>query len=167
MSTSKRFRRGWQWPWLVTAALLFTVGVNVVMLFAASGDRNGSVVEQDYYRKAVAWDETMARQAASDRLGWRARASFTAPVGAALPALVVQATDSAGAPLTGARFSAVLIHNADAAHPLRATLTETSEGRYEAPVGIAHAGMWEVRLEARRDGERFASTQRTEASGAR
>ena len=28
--------QGWQWPWLVTAALLFTVGVNVVMLVAAA-----------------------------------------------------------------------------------------------------------------------------------
>jgi nitrogen fixation protein FixH len=153
--------RGWQWPLLVVAALLFTVTANVVMLVAASGDANGAVVEPDYYRKGVEWDRTMARRAASDRLGWHAAVSL--PQAGEGHALRVQATDSAGAPLTGARFVAVLIHNRDAARPLRATLEEVAPGRYEAPVTLAHAGMWEVRLEARRDAERYLGTQRAEA----
>lgn len=161
------FRRGWQWPWLVVAALSFTVGANVVMLFAASGDRNGSVVEPDYYRKAVDWDRTMERQAASDRLGWTASAAFErAPVGGErdLNALVVNATDRTGEPVRGARFVAVLIHNLDAAHPRRASLAETSPGRYEAQVPLSHVGMWEVRLEGRREAERFIGTLRAESA---
>jgi nitrogen fixation protein FixH len=159
-SRTRPFRPGWQWPWLVTAALLFTVGVNVVMLVAASGDANGAVVEPDYYRKGVEWDLAMARRAASDRLGWRTSASI-ARVGDG-HALRVHATDSTGAPLTGARFVAVLIHNLDAARPVRATLEELGDGRYEAPVPIAHDGMWEVRLEARRDAARYTSSQRAD-----
>ncbi len=156
--------RGWYWPWLVTAALTFTVGVNVVMLFAASGDGgNGYVVEPDYYRKAVDWDVTMARQASSDALGWRATATI-ARSSADSAGLVVSVTDRDGMPLAGARFTAVLLHNRDAAHLVRSTLTETSAGRYEATMPLVHDGRWEVRLEARRAADRFMSIQHAESS---
>jgi hypothetical protein len=155
-------KRGWYWPWLVTASLLFTVGVNVVMLFAATGDRNGAVVEPDYYRKAVEWDLTMARREASDRLGWVARASLLEAEGDS-GTLVVEATGVDGAPVRGARFTGTLIHNRDAAHPTRAVLEERSAGRYESRVPIAHLGRWEVRLEGRRDAERFVTTLHAEA----
>ena len=159
--TDRRRSAGWQWPLLVSAALLFTVGVNVAMLIAASSDANGTVVEPDYYRKAVDWDRTMALRAASARLGWHATAQLTADADG--HRLRVTATDSAGAPVSGARFVAELIHNRDAARPLHAALEEREPGRYEAPVALAHAGMWEVRLDARRGTERFTSTQRAEA----
>lgn len=160
----RKRERGWYWPWLVTAALSFTVGVNVVMLFAASGDGgNGYVVEPDYYRKAVDWDATMARQASSDALGWRATTSI-ARATADSAGLVVQVTDRTGLPLEGARFTAVLLHNSDAGHPLHSTLVETAAGRYEAMMPLVHDGRWEVRLEARRDADRFMSTQHAESS---
>lgn len=154
-------QRGWYWPWLVTAALLFTVGVNVVMVFAATSDRNGSVVEPDYYRKAVDWDATMARRAASDRLGWTAQAALAGTAGDSAT-LVVRVADRDGAPVASARFTAELIHNLAAARPLRVTLAERDAGRYEARVPVAHAGQWEVRLEARRDADRFLATLRPE-----
>ena len=65
-------KHGWYWPWLLATGLLGIVAVNVTMLFVANSDANGSVVEPDYYRKAVQWDSTMAHRAASDRLGWTA-----------------------------------------------------------------------------------------------
>jgi nitrogen fixation protein FixH len=153
--------RGWYWPWLVSAALLFTVGVNVVMFVAASSDLNGSVVEPDYYRKAVEWDRTMARRAASDSLGWRTTARFErGPADSVL--LVVAATAADGGPLTGVRFTATLIHNLDAARPVRVALTERAEGRYVAPAPRSHRGLWEVRLEGRRDAARYVNTAHTD-----
>ncbi len=155
-------QRGWYWPWLVTGALAFTVAVNVVMIVAASSDANGSVVEPDYYRKAVAWDETMARAAESARLGWRTLAALQRAPGDSAR-LVVRVTGRDALPVRGARFTAELIHNADAARPVRAVLEESAAGRYEATVPVRRAGLWEVRLEARRDTERFVTSLRTEA----
>lgn len=154
-------KRGWYWPWLVTAALLFTVGVNVVMFVAAGGDPNGTVVEPDYYRKAVDWDHTMARRAASERLGWRSVATLTGAAGDSAT-LRVTVEDRAGVPVVGARFTAELIHNLAAAHPLRVTLAERAPGAYESRVPVAHAGVWEVRLEARRADDRFLATLHAE-----
>ncbi len=155
-------RRGWQWPLLIGLALAFTVGVNVAMLFAAGADPNGTVVEADYYRKAVEWDRTMARRAASDALGWRATGRIGAiAAGSREVALTLQ--DAAGAPLVGAEVGATLIHNREAAAPVSVPLVEQGNGRYVAMAPLWHRGMWEVRIVARRGAERFETSQRVEA----
>lgn len=148
-------KRGWQWPLLVTLALGFTVGVNVVMLFAAKSDPNGTVVEPDYYRKAVEWDRAMARQAASDSLGWSARATGG-------EVLRVQLDDAAAQPVSDAEVTALLIHNLAASEPLRVTLAALGAGIYEAPK-LPRRGLWELRLTARRGRERFETTLRVES----
>lgn len=161
-------RRGAYWPWLLAAALLFTVGANVVMLFAANSDRNGSVVEPDYYAKAVAWDATMAQRRASDLLGWTATATVVrsradAGTAAVSGGVVVHLRDRDGAALSGARVTAVAIHNADAGHPLELTLHERAPGLYGAGARIAHPGRWEVRVQAVRAAARFGATLIVEA----
>lgn len=161
---------GWYWPWFVAAALLVTVGVNVVILVAARSDRTGSVVEPDYYRKAVAWDETMVRRAASDRLGWSATARIERPVtrtdadAAEQDEVLVQIRDEMGASVQGAQASAVLIHNLEAGHPLAVPLGEREPGLYVATIARVRAGRWEVRVEAQRGEERFLGTLFAEAT---
>lgn len=165
-------KRGWQWPLLVTLALAFTVGVNVVMLFAASADPNGTVVEEDYYRKAVEWDRTMARRAASAALGWTATVSVGAAdaggasgaSGAAASRIVtVDLRDAEGSAITDAEVSAVLIHNREAATPVSVALASNGDGRYAAAAPLAHAGQWELRIVARRAAQRFETSMRVEA----
>lgn len=154
-------QRGWQWPVLITAALLFTVGVNVVMLFAAGADPNGTAVEPDYYRKAVEWDRTMARQAASEALGWQATATFALPSAAGRD-LEVALRDRDGQPIRDADLHVTLIHNLEASHPLEVGLA-ARDGRYAATLRAIRSGRWEVRVEARRGTERFSSTLHAEA----
>lgn len=170
-------KRGWQWPVLVTLALGFTVGVNFVMLYAAKSDPNGTVVEPDYYRKAVEWDRTMARRAASAALGWTARASFSAVTppsanatdAAALAneapvtrALRVELRDASGVAIVDADVSAMLIHNREASTPESLTLAPADSG-YAATARAALPGQWEVRVVARRGAERFETSLRVEA----
>lgn len=155
-------KRGWQWPVLVTAALAFTVGVNVVMFVAANADPNGTVVEPDYYRKAVEWDRTMARRAASDLLGWSARVSL-APAAGGRRHVTVSVRDSSGAAVTGAEVHVTLIHNREASQPVQATLALGADGAYFGDVGVPRQGLWEVRVDARRGEERFVATVHTEA----
>ncbi len=161
--------RGWYWPWLLAAGLLGVVGVNVTMLFVANSDANGSVVEPDYYRKAVQWDSTMAHRAASDRLGWTAAVSLVAGGEARASAaragtLRVTLADSTGVGIAGAVVSAVLIHNADAGRPLALALRDEGQGRYDVDVPLAHAGLWEVRVSAERAGARFAVIAHTDVA---
>jgi nitrogen fixation protein FixH len=150
-------KRGWYWPWLLAAGLLGIVGVNVTMLFVAGSDANGSVVESDYYRKAVQWDSTMAQRAASDSLGWTAEISLSAASASPGAGTVsVLLADSTGAGVAGAAVRAVLIHNADAGRPIELALRDEGAGRYGATVPFPHSGRWEVRVNAERARERFA-----------
>ncbi len=149
-------KRGWYWPWLLTAGMSGIVGVNVAMLFVARSDANGVVVEQDYYRKAVQWDSTMALRDESARLGWHATVTLGSP------AIELALTDATGAGVIGARVQATLIHNADAGRPTEVALQDLGDGRYGGAAVLAHRGLWEVRIRADRGGERFASTTRAE-----
>lgn len=152
---------GWYWPWLLGAGLAGIVGVNVLMAVVASSDASGTVVEPDYYRKAVAWDSTMGVRAASARLGWRATAVLAgAAPGAA--ALEVRLTDAQGAGVTGATVVATLIHNADAARHLAVPLRDAGDGRYVAAPALSHLGRWEVRIEATRGDARFVAVEHTD-----
>lgn len=155
--------RGWYWPWLLGAGMLGIVGVNVGMLFTARGDRNGAVVEPDYYRKAVTWDSTMARRGESARLGWTATVTLEADARAAAPTAVrIELEDAGGAPVDGASVAATLIHNADAGRPLSVRLRERASGAYEGTAQLAFPGRWEVRIVATRGTERFEVTAHTD-----
>jgi nitrogen fixation protein FixH len=155
-------RKGWIWPLMIVAALSFTVGANVVMLSAASGDANGSVVEPEYYRKAVEWDRTMARRAESERLGWRAAVAMGERADTARTVRVVL-TDSAGAAVRGADVTVTMIHNLDAATPVRGALAAAEDGAYAGALPALRRGLWEVRVDARRGTERFQVTLRADA----
>lgn len=158
-------RPGWYWPWLLTAGMAGLVSVNVAILVAANSDANGAVVEADYYRKAVEWDSTLARRARSAALDWHADVRL-APRQGETPLVRVVLTDAVGHPVTGAHVEAVLIHNADAAHPRAVTLPEGAPGAYAVGARLGLRGMWEVRLVATRGDARFELDTRVDlASG--
>ena len=154
-------KRGWYWPLLLALGMSGIVGVNVWMLVVASGDANGAVVEPDYYRKAVAWDSTMAVRAASDLLKWRAEVSLTGATGAAAM-LEIQLADSVGGGVAGAQVAATLIHNADAARHVEVTLRDLGDGRYVGEPTLTHGGLWEVRISAVRGAAHFVHTRHTD-----
>lgn len=154
-------KQGWYWPWLLAAGMGGVVVSNVWMAVVATSDANGSVVEPDYYRKAVQWDSTMALRAASDALGWRADVAIAGAVGA--PArLELRLIDRDGAGVAGATVQVVLIHNTAAADHVNLVLRDVGEGRYVAEPMLPYPGQWEVRLDAVRGGEHFVGSRRAD-----
>ena len=147
------------WPAAVIGALGVTVVANVVLL-VASNDPRHAVVEPDYYRKAVAWDSTMAQAARNDSLGWSADATLESDAaGATLRARIAE---RGGAPLTGGRVSVVGIHNLDAGAPIAGDLRESAPGVYEATLPFRRAGLWELRLLVNRRSDSFTADLRRE-----
>jgi len=149
------------WPLAVSAVLALTVGANV-LLFRAAHDRNAAAVEPDYYRKAVRWDSTMAEERASAALGWHADAGL-GPLARAGAQLTVRLAGPGGAPIEGATVTVTAIHNLDALHHVNARLAPLGGGVYGARLPLRHAGLWELRVEAARGGERFRVTLRRDA----
>jgi nitrogen fixation protein FixH len=149
---------GWWWPWFIAALLVATAGGQAIMLYAATHDPTFAI-EPDYYAKAVAYDTTIMRGRENIRLGWRASGAMTASDGGASVRIAV--IDSAGLPVTGARISAVAIHNLDGSHPIPVPLTEAGGG-YVGRIDHAHRGLWEIRLDAVRGADHFTPSLRVD-----
>jgi nitrogen fixation protein FixH len=155
------------WPIALAGVLALTVLANIAMWVVAA-DPNGSAVEPDYYRKALAWDRVEEQEAVNRSLGWRVQARFLPGHGGAagLPAaLRVTVSDAAGFPLDGARVRVTAIHNALAGQPLLLALAPRGGGAYEQAAAFPRTGLWELRITIERGGRRFTADQRIDTGG--
>jgi len=140
--------RGTFWIAFVIA-LLAGNAVAMGVLLAESGDPSARVMP-DYYRRAVAWDQSMADSQASADLGWAASARL---VGGELEVTIAGAD---GAPVDRAAVTATVRHRSVATG---ATVTlQGGAGRYTARIAAAQPGLYVVDLVATRGAERFVSS---------
>ena len=148
------------WPvGIVVVLLLFAAG-NIQMMRLASADPSFAV-EPDYYRKAVAFDSTMAQQRRNADLGWIVTAAIDRET---IPATVsVRLADGTGQPVRDAKVRIDARFNARANDVLTADLTETAPGTYTGRLGVKFAGEWEVRVDAVRAADHFTASARTQA----
>jgi hypothetical protein len=154
-------KRGGWWPLAVTAILALTVAANFGIYYLANADQ-GIAIEPDYYKKAVAWDSSMAQARDNATIGWRVTptlAAFTRQGGAGLK---VALTDSAGAAISGATVKVTAFFNGRAGIVTDTTLA-AGGGGYEATLPVHHGGVWELRFDVRRGAIHFTSTSRVEA----
>jgi len=155
-------RASWVWPAAVVVVLAVTIGANIYILIAAN-DPNAMVVEPDYYRKAVAWDSTLALRERSAELGWTADATLGPLTADGHSRIELTLTDHDGTPLDGARVEVTAIHNREAARRPRQVLDPVGPGRYAATFPLRHIGRWELRVVAVRDTATFTTSLRREA----
>lgn len=141
--------------WIIAPAGLASVAIiaNVLLAVTAFGDPSFAV-EEDYYQKAVDWDEELAERRQSAALGWTV--ALSTPAGGLLRADI---TDKDGAAVIGAHVEVVLFHYARASERNKALMKEVAPGRYGAAVPMERAGWWEARLRARLGDQTFATTQ--------
>jgi nitrogen fixation protein FixH len=142
------------WPWLAAGLLAATVAKYAIVLAVIAGDPS-IAIEEDYYERAVAWDDERAARSASAALGWSARIEIVAAPG--LPGRAearIELLDVAG-----------IFHQARAAEAIEVTSTSSAEGFHRLAIPGARTGAWRVEIEATRDGERFIE-ERTVLFGA-
>jgi len=142
-----------------------TVVKYAIVLSLMGGDPS-IAIEEDYYERAVAWDDERAARAASDALGWTAAIEIGPAPG--LPGrgeARIALTDRRGEPVDGARLSARIFHQARAAEATEAVSAAATAGLHRLEVPGARAGYWRVEIEARRGGGRFIE-ERTVLFGA-
>jgi nitrogen fixation protein FixH len=149
------------WPIGIVAVLATTIGVNLAVMRIAGNDP-AFAIEPDYYRKAVAYDSTMAQAESNRVLGWKATASIVATEEGE-PQLRIRLVDVSGASIDDATVTAVAMYVARAASPDTVSLRLAGDGEYVGALEKTHAGQWEVRIAAHRATERFTSIARIEA----
>jgi nitrogen fixation protein FixH len=155
-------KRGAWWPIAVTVILGTTIGANIWLVRVANGDPSFAVHE-NYYDRGVHWDDEMRQQARNASLGWRLTATLATIEPGQGAHLSVALRDSAVVPLDGAEFTVTARHLARSAEPVEVTMRPGVRGDYEGVVPLQRAGLWELRFEVRRDGERFTALERIDA----
>ena len=154
------------WPMAIVGVLAITVGANAWILYEANRDPNATALEPDYYRKAVAWDTTMAQEDRDAALGWRLDARPAAYDPAGTP-IAVTLADRDGAPLPGARVTITALHNLEGGRTVTGAGTTGPDGRVVIRLGLRRTGLWELRFETERGADRFTAVLHRDVDTAR
>ncbi len=147
------------WPLIIAGALAFHVISSLVVVYVATSDPSYAV-EDDYYQKAVAWDEKRAQDRLNQDLGWSLDFSVTPPEKPGeQPTLDLTLLDAGGEPLAGAVVSVEAFHNARGDDIVREKLIDGGNGVYSATPQMNRNGRWEMRFTVDRDGDHFTHTE--------
>ena len=156
-------KRGAWWPISLAGVLAITVAANIWVAVIANDDPSFAI-EPDYYKKAVAWDTTLAQARHNAVLGWRLTPTMGAIASDGSSLLSAQLTDSTGSAISGAviRVTALAVARASDIHEV--TLAPSGAGTYAVRLEARRAGEWELRFDATRGAEHFTQVSRLRLS---
>ena len=168
---TRSFREKLVWPGIVFGLIATSMTLMTITLTLAVSDPSFGV-EEDYYAKAVAWDETAELRASSDALGWSADVSISDVVdGKGERSVTVLLTDAEGLPVDASPTKAVVFHHARRTETFELRLVRIAPGRFAAGAPLTREGLWQVRLRFEADNDVFLITTDVdtdiESSGAR
>lgn len=148
-------KNGAWFPFFLIALLLVSVGANGYLMVRATNDPSFAV-EPDYYEKAVAWDRLQAERAASEALGWKVT------VDARRDELRIRLRDALNRGIDGAEVEVEAFPNARARERIRARLAPKGDGVYVVERPFDRSGVWEYRLVAVLDDQKFLHVSQEE-----
>ena len=137
-------RRGHWYPWLFVGFFGLVFAVNAVMIGIALSTWTG-LETRDHYRKGVAYNEVIDKQAAQQARGWQAALSWTA-LEETRGEIAVTLHDRNGDPITGAGVVVELRRPTQASLDRLVPLVARGDGRYVARETLPAAGNWDARL---------------------
>jgi len=148
----------WPFPGLVFVLIGLSLTIAAVTVTLATNDPSFGV-EEDYFAKAVAWDETAAQQSKNRELGWEATAELSGSLdGRGERAVTVLLRDREGAAVEGASVEVFAFHNARRKETLSFELVEIAPGRYAGGAPMVREGQWTLRLSVSRGEDVFTSS---------
>jgi uncharacterized protein len=124
-----------RWPWLLMSgpAIVLVAGTITTWIAFASAD---GLVAEDYYRKGLGINKTLAREEAARRRGIDADVRLT--------------QKKIEVELSGEQPAVIfvhLVHATRAGHDQRLRVERTPAGRYETEIAPLPAGRWRIAIE--------------------
>ncbi len=151
-NTARPAGRTWVWPTAVVGILLGSIVICAVTVVLALSDSNFAV-EDDYYGRALAWDESRESEARVESLRWTIGVTLT---GREPPLdrrrLLVEIRGDDGAPVEVAGLRANLFHRARSEDRHEIVLAPVGDARYSATVIGGMPGLWRLRLSSEAHG---------------
>ena len=151
-------RAWWPFPGIVFALLGMSVTLATVTLVLATNDPSFGL-EEDYFAKAVAWDDTAVQMQTNKELGWRAKVELAGMLdGRGERAVTVLLTDGDDKAIGDAKIEVFCFHNARRKETFTFELSEIAPGRYSAGEPLKREGRWTVRLRVDRGDDVFTAS---------
>jgi nitrogen fixation protein FixH len=138
------------WPFAIVGVFVANAGVMAWVMVTAHSDHSFAI-EEDYYEKALHWDDSARRRDASAALGWQAVGAFDPAPGT----LTVTVHDSADLPVDGASVIVRAFHRARRTDAVTLALAESAAGSYACPLQGPRPGWWSIWVDAARGEDRF------------
>ena len=152
-------KKGSLWPWIIAGALALHVVGSLVVVFVAASN-SSYAVEEDYYQKALHWNDKRAQDRTNEELGWILNLTVRPAVTPGeQPTLEVHLAEAGGEPVDGAVVAVETFHNARADDILRARLDTVGEGVYRTTLPMRRNGRWELRFTVDHGQERFTHSE--------
>ena len=156
MSAATPFRfTGWHFLACMTVFFGIDIAINVAFIVRAVQTFPGEVAD-DPYEAGVAYDQTLAREAVEQKLGWLAIVDDAGPTGRG-EAITARWNDKSGRPLSGLTVTGLLRRPATEQENTPIRFTEVAPGAYRAVAHVA-PGAWDLDVTAtnRRGDQRTA-----------
>jgi len=134
------------WPLLIIGFLLLGVTWSMGVVVASQSDGGPEIVD-DYYEKAISWDEEAQRRARSDAQNWDI--SVSVQQNGEEPVLSVNILDANGNPVEGLTGSVYALRPQKAKPIAKLSITPShTAGLYTYPFPSVTRGLWDFRIEA-------------------
>ena len=152
------------WPLFVVCLLVLGVGMGMWVVFASLSDGGAQVVE-NYYQKAVEWDDRNQLVQESNAIGWVVILAYVQGTSEEMPAgIEIRFEDKEGQPVTGLQ-GVVRMYRPQTTKALVELTLASVPGRpgiYWQSFTSASAGLWDFEIAVERDSFRFLKTIRKE-----
>ncbi|MCA9273588.1 MAG: FixH family protein [Phycisphaerales bacterium] len=149
----------WPFPGLVFVLIGMSLTIAVVTVTLATNDPSFGL-EEDYFAKAVAWDETAAQLEKNRELGWTTEVQLSKQLdGRGERSVTALLADDEGRAIEGANVEVFCFHNARRKETIAFDLVEIAPGRYTAGAAMTREGQWTLRLRVTRGDDVFTSTE--------
>ena len=151
-------KRAHLWPLALTLVLGLTVAGNLWVMRIANADASFAI-EPDYYRKAVAWDSTLAQERRNRAFGWQVTSTVEHFSSARGGTLRVRVGGPDGMVIHDADVRVVAFAVARSARFIESAVPMQGNA-YVAELPIHQPGIWELRLDIRKGDAHVTATQR-------
>jgi len=148
---------GRKWPWIIVGLLSVHIAGMVTAAMIATHDKSFAVVD-NYYEKAVHWDQSQAMLRVSRELGWNVEirpSGRVDPLGRRRVDFVV--TNAQGRAIPSAVLNVEYFHDAHASEVRKVTLSPDGNDptRFGVVFPMRYAGMWEYQVTVTAGGKTY------------
>lgn len=132
-------------PYLIIGFFVLFIGILSVMTYVATHHYSG-VMTKETYRRGLDYNETLAKAAKQEALGWKG--SFTYTVKEQRANIIFMLRDKQNAPISDASVIAVFFRPTQQGNDVRFSLTSVGDGKYVGTTTLAWQGQWQVTISA-------------------